>query len=147
EAAHLTAAPPRPSRYATVPRAVDAAVLRCLEKRPEARFQSVAEFIGELRRAVAPDRASSPALRAPAVAVLVEARLPSGDLDDDVADELAAGLELAAERLGRGGMRTALETASSIMAASPIASGSELEMRGRAAVLAVDIYMALCARA
>jgi eukaryotic-like serine/threonine-protein kinase len=143
EAAHLHTAPPRPSRFATVPRAVDAVVLRCLEKRPEARFPSVADFIAELRRAVAPDRGAAPPLRTPAVALLVEARVPPRDLDDDEADELAAGLELAVERLSRAGLRTVLETSISVVAASPVPTGRDLEMRGRAAALAVDIYMAL----
>src|SRR5262249_34339308 len=97
EAAPLSAAPPRPSRFATIPRAVDAVVLRCLEKRPEARFPSVTAVVEELRRAISPssERTPAPSLRTPAVAVLVEARLPAGELDDDAADELADGLELA----------------------------------------------------
>jgi len=149
EAAHLSAAPPRPSRFATVPRTVDAVVLRCLEKRPEARFQSVTAVIEELRRAIAPstDRTQAPALRTPAVAVLVEARLPAGELDDDAADELAEGLELAADRLGRAGLRTMIETGTSIVAASAAPSGHELEMRGRAAALAGEIVSALRSRA
>jgi serine/threonine-protein kinase len=60
--AHVGEVPSPPSRHAPqpVPPALDAAILRALEKRPEDRFQSAAEFAAELRRIVAIPRAQLP---------------------------------------------------------------------------------------
>ena len=42
---HVNTPPPRPSRYvSSIPNGLDEAVLKALQKRPEARFQTVAEF-------------------------------------------------------------------------------------------------------
>jgi serine/threonine-protein kinase len=50
---HLHTPAPRPSAYASVPRAIDALVLRCMEKEPEARFPSVSALLDAFRSAVA----------------------------------------------------------------------------------------------
>ena len=52
ERQHLEAPPPRPSQVAPVPPALDAVVLRCMEKTAERRFQTVKAFLEALRAAV-----------------------------------------------------------------------------------------------
>ena len=52
ERQHLESPPPRPSQVAPVPPALDAVVLRCMEKTAERRFPSVKAFIEALRAAV-----------------------------------------------------------------------------------------------
>jgi hypothetical protein len=47
---HADEAPPRPSKLLAVPRELDAIVLRCLAKRPEARFASAAAVAEALRK-------------------------------------------------------------------------------------------------
>ena len=49
ERQHLEAPPPRPSQAAPVPPALDAVVLRCMEKTAERRYQTVKAFIEALR--------------------------------------------------------------------------------------------------
>ena len=51
ERQHLEAPPPRPSQAAPVPPALDAIVLRCMEKTADRRYQSVKAFIEALRDA------------------------------------------------------------------------------------------------
>jgi serine/threonine-protein kinase len=46
-------APPSEKAAQPIPRALDAAILRALEKRPEDRFESAEDFASELRRIVA----------------------------------------------------------------------------------------------
>ena len=60
--------PPRPSARAPVSPAVDAVVLRCLEKEAYRRFPSVAALLAALREAVAPAPPSRPPPRAGALA-------------------------------------------------------------------------------
>ncbi|MFT3921246.1 MAG: serine/threonine-protein kinase [Myxococcales bacterium] len=51
---HLQAPPPQPSLLvARIPPALDAVILKCLEKKPEARFQSVDDLIAAFRAAIA----------------------------------------------------------------------------------------------
>jgi serine/threonine-protein kinase len=52
ERMHLQEEPPKPSRYVDVPPAVDAVVLRCMEKAPERRYPSAREFLAALEAAV-----------------------------------------------------------------------------------------------
>ena len=48
----MYAPPPRPSEFAPVSPALDAVVLRCLEKSPEQRFATVGAFLEAVRSAV-----------------------------------------------------------------------------------------------
>ena len=52
ERQHLEAPPPRPSQAAPVPPALDAIVLRCMEKTADRRYQTVKAFIEALRDVV-----------------------------------------------------------------------------------------------
>ena len=51
ERQHLEAPPPRPSQLAAIPPALDAVVLRCMEKTADRRFPTVKAFIEALRDA------------------------------------------------------------------------------------------------
>ena len=48
-AAHLHKTPIPPSQFVTIPSALEALILKCLAKSPEARFQSMTEVLSELR--------------------------------------------------------------------------------------------------
>ncbi|MFN0111543.1 MAG: protein kinase domain-containing protein [Blastocatellia bacterium] len=50
--AHLNQKPEPPSKYAFVPAEVEAVVLKCLEKKPEDRFQTGADFVWALTDAI-----------------------------------------------------------------------------------------------
>ena len=53
--AHATEEPPSPRAFdASLPAALDAVFARALAKRPEARYESCAAFVDDLRRAIAP---------------------------------------------------------------------------------------------
>jgi serine/threonine-protein kinase len=62
--AHASREPPRPSQFAPVPPALEAAIQKALAKLPEDRFESAAAFAAELRR-IAPDLAAAPPIAAP----------------------------------------------------------------------------------
>jgi serine/threonine-protein kinase len=136
ELAHIETPAPRPSRFASVPRAVDTVAMRCLEKRPERRYPSAAAFIEELRRAVDPSRAAAPAGGARAVAIYVEARLPA-EVDDWLAEQVADLHDLAVTRLGHAGLRPALATGTAVLAAAPLDSD---DRRAHATALAVELF-------
>src|ERR1700690_2513290 len=74
ERQHLEAPPPRPSQAAAVPVALDAIVLRCMEKTNDRRYPSVKAFIEALREAVGTKSADGESA-AQAVAIYVEIRL------------------------------------------------------------------------
>jgi tRNA A-37 threonylcarbamoyl transferase component Bud32 len=83
---HLTAPAPRPSLLAPVGPAVDAVVLRCMEKQPSARFASVDELLEALTRAV-DEGACDASTCERALAVYVE--LGAGEeLDDEALEAL-----------------------------------------------------------
>jgi serine/threonine-protein kinase len=56
ERLHLSSPAPASSRFAPVSAAIDAVVLRCLEKQPDCRFPSVPDFLAALRDAAADSR-------------------------------------------------------------------------------------------
>jgi serine/threonine-protein kinase len=103
---HLEEPPPRPSRSAPVGPAIDAVVLRCLEKQPERRFASVRAFCATLAEALGRHEGgptSSRVARARAVAVYVDLKVRVGDDDYDeaITADLGTLLDLAVERLRR----------------------------------------------
>ena len=106
---HLEEPPPRPSQRTPLAPALDAIVLRCLEKEPDRRFGSVKSFLRELREAVgepAVGRVSTPDWSVDAIAVHVELRLrvDVSDIDDALADDLGGVLDLAEELLRSAGL-------------------------------------------
>jgi hypothetical protein len=85
ERLHLEAPPPRPSACAPVSLAVDAVVLRCLEKEAERRFPHTAAFLTALRQAVdTQGLAASDGRACQALAVHAEVELAEGTHDDEL---------------------------------------------------------------
>jgi len=97
--AHLIAPIPRPSDIAPIPRAFDAIIGRCLQKRTEDRYQTVAELQEALRRALPHDGVVT--VSRPAWALYVNAF--SDPVDED-------RLEAWVAHLGAQGFAPTLET-------------------------------------
>jgi serine/threonine protein kinase len=116
ERLHLDAVPPRPSRLAPVSPPLEAVIIRCLEKKPEARFATVAEFLAELRRAVggAPPDTESDERQAVAVAVELHIDLEQAD-SDELLDDTQVVLDLAEESLRAAGFDLPLVTGTLIL--------------------------------
>ncbi|WP_437998273.1 serine/threonine-protein kinase [Sorangium sp. So ce185] len=139
---HLEEPPPRPSRRTPLPPALDAIVLRCLEKQPEHRYPSVKSFLCALREAVGEPtsgRSSTPELETDAIAVYLDLRLctDADDLDDALAEELGLVLDLAEERLRDAGLTLVSVTGSEILAARLLSCDAGEALRERAAVIAI----------
>jgi hypothetical protein len=118
ERLHIEAAPPRPSRTAPVSSALEAVVLRCLEKRPEARFQSVGDFLTALRAAVAREetRPEAAADEREAVAVYVEVRASEDEgLGDSLEDDAATVMDIAEQTLQHAGLDLPLQTSNALL--------------------------------
>ncbi|HEY7371810.1 MAG TPA: serine/threonine-protein kinase [Polyangia bacterium] len=118
ERQHLEAPVPRPSQAAPVPPALDAVVLRCMEKTAERRFQTVKAFL-EALRAAAGGKAAEPETTARGAAVLVEIRIADGvDAEsDEVLDDTSTILDAAEQTLRGAGLTLPLQTGSAIIGA------------------------------
>jgi tRNA A-37 threonylcarbamoyl transferase component Bud32 len=121
---HLEDPAPRPSRGAPVSPEIDDVVLRCLEKRPEKRFDSVKSFLAALRLAAgAPPRESitgipgETAARAAGIYVEVRVANQKEDLDDTMADDFGRVLDLAEELLVEQGFTVLMTSGNAILAA------------------------------
>ena len=129
---HLEDPAPRPSRTAPVPPAIDDVVLRCLEKRPEKRFDSVKSFLRALRVAAGAATEDS-VVEAPgeaaarAVGIYVEVRVASDDgdeLDDAMADDFGSILDLAEDLLVARGFTVVIVSGNAILAAHAVDGGA-----------------------
>ncbi|MFT3765832.1 MAG: serine/threonine-protein kinase [Minicystis sp.] len=139
---HLEEPAPRPSQRIPLPPALDAIVLRCLEKQPERRYDSVKEFLEALRRAVAgasTRRDSAPYAYTPGIAVYVEVRMGTrgDDLDEDLSDDVGAVLDTAEEVLRDSGFILASATGSDVLGVLPLSADPERARRERKDALAV----------
>jgi len=117
ERLHLEAPPPRASAIAPVPPAVDAVVLRCLEKEAEQRFPNTEAFLTALREAVAAPGAVPPTgqLRQ-ALAVHAEVELAESSQDDEVVHAaLAEVLDCLEQQLRATGFMLALQAGTALL--------------------------------
>ncbi|MEP7124760.1 MAG: serine/threonine-protein kinase [Byssovorax sp.] len=121
---HLEDPAPRPSRTAPVPPAIDDVVLRCLEKRPEKRFDSVKSFLRALRLAAGElpedsvvEAPGEKATRAAGVYLEVRVASQSDELDDAMADDFGGILDLAEEHLVDRGFSVVMVSGNAILAA------------------------------
>jgi serine/threonine-protein kinase len=140
---HLESPPRPPSALVLLPPAIDAVVLRCLEKDAGARYPTVPAFLVAFRAAVfgeeAPTRART------GVGVLVRAT-PSDESDDALADA-ALALDIAESELRAGGCQIALQTSSEVMGVLVTANSAEEELatRRRTIALAHQVHEAALA--
>jgi|GEM_PF-564009 serine/threonine-protein kinase len=149
-AQHLEVPPPRPSAAAPVPLAIDAIVLRCLEKSPERRFDSAKSFLAALREAVG--RASiapgeGELVPATTAGIFVELSLSTDDdeLDDAAADDMERALDIAEHYLRTEGFGISLMTGCAIFGARPLSGKPSAMRHERRALLetAATLYRAL----
>jgi eukaryotic-like serine/threonine-protein kinase len=87
---HLQAPAPRPSARAPLSAAIDAVVLRCLEKRADRRFASARELATALRAAIIQENNTDGERELPALGVLLA--LPTADdteIDDAMMEDMA----------------------------------------------------------
>jgi len=145
---HLDAPPLRPSQRCPLDPALDAVILRCLEKRPERRFESVEAFRDALVNVVRGGTQSFVDIETQqrAVAILVELHLAeaSAAADDEMLTEvMAAALELAEVSLSKNGFVMAAITSQKILGARllPEAPAADREAR----FSAVNVALALAA--
>jgi serine/threonine-protein kinase len=149
---HLEDPAPRPSRSAPVPAAIDDVVLRCLEKRPEKRFDSVKSFLNALRLA-AGDSSEDSVVEASgdattrAVGIYVEVRVATQneELDDAMADDFGGILDLAEELLVAQGFTVVMVSGNAILAAHALerSASARADARGFSPQQAVDAGAAL----
>ena len=149
ERMHLEAPPPRPSQFASVSPAVDAVVVRAMEKLPDRRFQDAEGFVAALREAVVPtpmSRAIEPAGRA--VGIYVDVRVP-GDADsDEILDDVTAVLDAAEQAFREDGWQLVLQTGNVLLGAKLLPQDGAAAKAACAAgqAMAEGLLQALAAR-
>jgi serine/threonine-protein kinase len=109
-----------PSQRVLLPPAIDGVVLRCLEKSPEDRFDSVRSFLRAFREAVGETprkRTSWVPQPGTAFGIYIEARTRAAgdDVDEVLADEIGGVLDLAEEELRGAGFIPAIITSTEIL--------------------------------
>ncbi|WP_224360507.1 serine/threonine-protein kinase [Hyalangium versicolor] len=136
EEQHLHTPPPRVSERAPVLAALDAVVIRCLQKRREDRYADVDEVLEDLRRAVRGEQGL--ARRARAVALYVEAHV-EGEPDATALDQLDVVLERAGAVARVAGLEVKVDGAGCLLAAAPLPEGVTEAQASRARVLAAAL--------
>jgi serine/threonine-protein kinase len=122
---HLQAPPPRPSTRAPLSPAIDAVVLRCLEKQAEQRFSSASELLIALRAAIGSEPEATEQDRS-ALGVLVEITTAADELDDRMFEDMASVLDQAEQCLANHGFGFPLHTATSLLAVRIAGAGEDL---------------------
>ncbi|MEY4513951.1 MAG: hypothetical protein RLZZ450_6073 [Pseudomonadota bacterium] len=144
---HLQAPAPRPSALAQVPPALDAVVLKCLEKRAEKRYSTATELLAALRAAIAFAQPSGDEERRLAVGVHLE--LSTGD-DEDPSDQtfedLSGVLDMAERTLAGAGFVFPLQTSTALLAVRLAADDDEAGERVALEALVSALAGALAAR-
>ena len=129
---HLEEPAPRPSLLCNVPPAVDAAVLRCLEKDPGRRFQSAAAFIEALRiasEACTPDAGQirGETKTAAGIYVKLHAKQEFDELDEEIYGDTQRALDYAEAVLSSAGFFIAMATGDALLGILTLPA--ELELR------------------
>jgi serine/threonine-protein kinase len=149
---HLEAPAPRPSALAPGAAALDALVLRCLEKQPERRFRSPGDLLLALTRAVRGQPVSGD--RALAVGIYFEASAVGEPPDDESFEEMASALDRLEQELESAGFVPALRTSDGALAVRPLEdatrsaearAGAERLARALLVQLAVETQVKLVA--
>jgi len=113
---HLQAPAPRPSTLAPVSPALDALVLKCLEKAPNQRFSSIKELASEFRKAVYEPTGVASLARREGAAIYFEVLTNSSELDDDEIEDLNAVFDAIETRLGAQDYTFPLRTFDALLA-------------------------------
>jgi serine/threonine protein kinase len=139
ERQHLEAPAPRPSHAAPVSPALDAVVLRCMEKTAERRFPNARAFCDALRDAVGSSKIDLPEITASAAAIYVEVRMAedADDESDDLLDDSSAVLDAAEQTFRDAGLALPLQTGSALIAARVLSDNAEQAARERDEVLEI----------
>lgn len=147
---HLEDPAPRPSRTAPVPPAIDDVVLKCLEKRPENRFDSVKSFLRALRLAVGAvtedsvtEAAGEATARAAGIYVEVRVASQNEELDDAMADDFGRVLDLAEDLLTAHGFTVVVVSGNGILAAHALKTSAPTRVDDRAIAPAFDHQQAV----
>ena len=148
---HLEVPAPRPSLRGQGSAALDAVVLRALEKRPEHRFEGASALLNALKlaagRAPVPGRRDF-AVQAAGIHLDLRVHCRDEDVDDDLVADLGRVLDLAEEQLRKGGFTIASATGNQILAVLPFSDHADAPRAARlgAIALAGAIHRAILAR-
>jgi len=136
ERQHLESPAPRPSQAAPVSLALDAVVLRCMDKNADRRFPTAKAFIEALRGAVG-TKVEVAETTVPAAAVYLEIRISDGpDAEsDEVLDDTSTILDAAEQAFRAAGLGLALQTGSAIIGARVLSDDSKHAADERADVV------------
>jgi len=149
---HLEEPAPRPSHRIPLAPAFDALVLRCLEKRPERRYDSVKDFLDALRRALRGGPRGGSDVEAPALGVGIHVDIRMRADGDELAEAVVADggfiLDLAEETLLDAGFLLAAVTGSSVLGvrALPLDPAHRRAARSAALVIAANLHDKVSAR-
>lgn len=130
ERMHLEVPPPRPSALVPVPPAVDAVVLRCLEKESARRFPTVAALMAALRDAVAPAatlQSPTGSRNARAFVLHAEAVIADGAEDDAAYSTVSDVLDALEQELRDTGFILAEQTGMTLLGVRLLDESPEVE--------------------
>lgn len=142
---HLEDPPPRPSNSAPVSPAVDAVVLKSLEKHPDDRYQDVKELLEAFRDAAGAGGAQAPVVETvEALAIYVDARVEGNASDDALMDDLMTIQDIADEIFREAGYDIPLVTGTSVLGTLTLEEDMDRADEGAGAIeLAEDIMASI----
>jgi serine/threonine-protein kinase len=148
---HLEVPAPRPSLRAPVSAALDALVLRALEKLPEHRFDGAPALLHALQRAVGRAPAAGHrdvAVEAAGIHLDLRVHCPDDEVDDALVEDLGRVLDLTEEQLRKGGFSIASATGNQILGVLPFPGPADARRAARLGALALAdaIHRAILAR-
>ncbi len=126
---HLQAPAPRPSSRAPLSAAIDAVVLRCLEKKAERRFASARDLHAALRAAFGDENQESSERELPALGVLLT--LPTEDdveIDDAMMEDMANIFDHVEQCLSNHRFTFPLRAATTLLAVRVGEADSQLQL-------------------
>ena len=115
---HLQVPAPRPSALAPVSPAVDAVVLKCLEKRADNRFASAADLLAALASAIDGEEAGAEEQTRQAAGIFLALALaPTEDeeLDEAAFEDMSCALDQAEQQLAELGYSFPLKTSTALL--------------------------------
>ncbi|WP_437994413.1 serine/threonine-protein kinase [Sorangium sp. So ce145] len=140
EELQLFAPPPRAGDLVAVPPAFDAAIARCLEKSPDARYPSVAGLLADLR--AAPLAARDEARVRPAAALHASVQIEGeGEIDEAAFDDAEAVLATVRRAAADAGLVTIVDGGGVLVGATALPADPEGSRAARARL--VDVVRAL----